>query len=195
MVGSSAAACAQNLKSSSFTGTFTSGWTFASTGAKPNGTNAYMNTNLPNNTMSQNSVTMCTYLRTNNINPGTDIAVWIAGFGSSIYANEGLHLKANNNGTNQITLLNNNSIGFYLNKRISATEIVIQKNSTLTTFTNNSTNLKTSNFIVSRTGDFNGEYSSRETAFVGIGDGLTDSQASNFYTAVQAFQTTLSRNV
>jgi len=30
MVGASAAACAQNLKSSSFTGTFTSGWTFSS---------------------------------------------------------------------------------------------------------------------------------------------------------------------
>ena len=29
MVGASAAACAQNLKSSSFTGAFSSGWTFA----------------------------------------------------------------------------------------------------------------------------------------------------------------------
>ena len=45
MVGASAAACAQNLKSSSFTGTFTSGWTFASTGVTSNGTSAYMNTN------------------------------------------------------------------------------------------------------------------------------------------------------
>ena len=44
MVGASAAACAQNLKSSSFTGTFTSGWTFASTGVTPNGTSAYFNT-------------------------------------------------------------------------------------------------------------------------------------------------------
>ncbi len=50
MVGASAAACAQNLKSSSFTGTFTSGWTFASTGATPNGTSAYMNTGLNINT-------------------------------------------------------------------------------------------------------------------------------------------------
>ena len=44
MVGSSAAACAQNLKSSSFTGSFTSGWTFASTGVTPNGTSAYFDT-------------------------------------------------------------------------------------------------------------------------------------------------------
>jgi hypothetical protein len=34
----------------SFTGTFTSGWTFASTGVTPNGTSAYMDTNLIPNT-------------------------------------------------------------------------------------------------------------------------------------------------
>jgi hypothetical protein len=39
------------------------------------------------------------------------------------------------------------------------------------------------------------EFSTRQCAFSSIGDGLTDTQASNFYTAVQAFQTTLSRNV
>lgn len=44
MVGASAAACAQNLKSSSFTGTFTSGWTFASSGITSNGTSAYFDT-------------------------------------------------------------------------------------------------------------------------------------------------------
>jgi hypothetical protein len=38
-------------------------------------------------------------------------------------------------------------------------------------------------------------FSNREQAFASIGDGLTDTQASNFYTAVQAFQTTLSRQV
>ena len=36
MVGASAAACAQNLKSSCFTGTFSSGWTFASGGITGN---------------------------------------------------------------------------------------------------------------------------------------------------------------
>ena len=38
-------------------------------------------------------------------------------------------------------------------------------------------------------------YSVRECAFASIGDGLTDTQASDFYTAVQAMQTTLSRQV
>jgi hypothetical protein len=37
--------------------------------------------------------------------------------------------------------------------------------------------------------------SNKESAFASIGDGLTDTEAANFYTAVQAYQTTLSRNV
>ena len=39
------------------------------------------------------------------------------------------------------------------------------------------------------------QYAARECAFASIGDGLTDTDVSNLYTAVQAFQTTLSRNV
>ena len=47
-------------------------------------------------------------------------------------------------------------------------------------------------------GNINGSasnFSSRECAFASIGEGLTDIEASDFYDAVQAFQTTLSRNV
>jgi hypothetical protein len=40
-----------------------------------------------------------------------------------------------------------------------------------------------------------GEYDSTTKSFASVGEGLSDSEASNFYTAVQAFQTTLSRNV
>jgi hypothetical protein len=36
---------------------------------------------------------------------------------------------------------------------------------------------------------------SRQFAFVSIGDGLTDTEAANYYTAVQNFQTTLGRQV
>ena len=38
-------------------------------------------------------------------------------------------------------------------------------------------------------------YMSRQYAFSSIGDGLSDAEISNLYTAVQAFQTTLSRQV
>jgi hypothetical protein len=195
-----AAACAQNLKSASFTGTFSSGWTFASTGAKPNGTSAFMDTNLPNNTMSQNSLTICTYLRTDFAIPAgcCDIGCWNGAFGSSIYSGQSVaRIFLNNNSSTQINLLasSSNSTGFYLNKRTLSSEVVFQKNSTQTTVSNNSSNLLTANFIVSRAGNFNGEYSPRETALVGIGDGLTNAEASNFYTRVQAFQTTLNRQI
>lgn len=196
MVGSSAAACAQNLKSSSFTGTFSSGWTFSSTGAKPNGSSAFCDTNLPNNTMSQNSMTMCTYLRTNSIFTKGDLGVWDGGFGSIIYSRNALgDFRGINNSTNFVDVSVPNSLGFFLNKRTSSTQITLQRNATQTTGAANSQNLLTSNFIIARTGNYAGEYSDRETAFVGIGDGLTDTQASNFYTSVQTFQTTLSRNV
>jgi hypothetical protein len=39
------------------------------------------------------------------------------------------------------------------------------------------------------------QYSNLQCAFASFGDGLTDTQSSNFYNAVQAFQTTLSRQV
>ena len=38
-------------------------------------------------------------------------------------------------------------------------------------------------------------YANKECAFSSVGNGLTDTESANLYTAVQAFQTTLSRNV
>ena len=38
-------------------------------------------------------------------------------------------------------------------------------------------------------------YGNKQTAFASLGDGLSDVEAANFYTAVQSFNTTLSRNV
>jgi hypothetical protein len=176
---------------------FNGGWTHSSTGATPNGVNGYADTKLPNNTMSQNSMTMCTYLRTNTTpTPAVgDLAVWNAFFGSCIYANQAGNFRATNNGTNFQLIASADSLGFFLNKRINSTQITLQKNSTLTTFSSASQNHLSSNFIISRTGDFAGEYSNRQTAFVAIGDGLTNTESANFYTRVQAFQTALSRQV
>ena len=198
MVGASAAACAQNLKSSSFTGTFTSGWTFASTGVTPNGTSAYMNTNfIPSANLSQNSKHISSYTRTtiNNtligaasgvIAPTTnDQLVFVPGFG--LFAN----LSSEVGFTSYSP-----SNGFYLTRRINSTTSNTFNNNTLI-FTDNLTsnnNISINLYIGARNGvpDF---YSNSQIAFSSIGDGLTDTQASNFYTAVQAFQTTLSRAI
>jgi len=80
MVGASAAACAQNLKSSSFTGTFTSGWTFASTGVTGNGTSSYMDTSLvPSVSLTLNSTHLSYYSRTNNSYNASEIGYEFGG--------------------------------------------------------------------------------------------------------------------
>jgi hypothetical protein len=39
------------------------------------------------------------------------------------------------------------------------------------------------------------EFSTKQTAWASIGDGLTDTDAANLYSLVQTFQTTLSRQI
>ena len=198
MVGASAAACAQNLKSSSFTGTFTSGWTFASTGVKPNGTSAYMNTGLiPSvdfTTITSSHLT--TYSRT-QLRGGVDIGTGGPGeFAlsadlniSSIYAYASI-------GTNSANSANNTSKGFFLANRQTSTNLkAIQNNTTLASSTTLPTDTRPTVSVSLAQLNGSGLRSAREIAFSSIGDGLTDTQASNFYTAVQVFQTTLSRNV
>lgn len=209
MVGASAAACSQNLKSSSFTGTFTSGWTFASTGVTPNGTSAYMDTSLiPDNILALNNTHLAVYIRTNSIGNLYDI-------GTNDNATTFLPLfKTNtrNNSSNWeilqysfqagqiLNISNSDSRGFYLMSRISNISNKGYKNGSLSgtiTTANNQTRIsKWSIYIgASNNNGSAGEFSNRQNAFASIGDGLTDTEASNFYTAVQAFQTTLSRNV
>jgi len=200
MVGASAAACAQNLKSASFTGTFTSGWTFASTGATPNGINAYMDTNLlPSTQLTLNSSHLSFYSRTlsngvevemGNDNGGDGSIIEIRTAGTSYY-------RINSAGT-YITYTDSDSRAFYMSNRTASNVINGWRNSTkVATGTVSSSALSTRNIFL---GAYNNNgspsyYTKKECAFASIGDGLTDTQAGNFYTAVQAFQTTLSRNV
>jgi hypothetical protein len=198
MVGASAAACAQNLKSSSFTGTFTSGWTYASTGVTPNGTSAYMNTGfIPNSTLTQNSTHISIYSRTNNIVQGYDFNSGISNpncleiicryTGGSAYYSV--------NSTESIGDSVSDSLGLYLATRTTSTnDKLFKNNSLINNRTAVSTGLSSSLLTIASHSGYGG-FTNRQYAFASIGDGLTDTQASNFYTAVQAFQTTLSRNV
>lgn len=197
MVGASAAACAQNLKSSSFTGTFTSGWTFASTGVTPNGTSAYMDTGLtPSTSLSQNSASMGIYSRTN-------VAAQYSDYG--VYDGVGFLQRTRRatdtgggyaNATDKYTT-NTSSLGFYCLSRISSSNFSFYKNGVGTLFTSISLGIPALKSWLGACNLFGSilEPSVREIAFHYISDGLTDTQASNFYTAVQTFQTTLSRQV
>jgi hypothetical protein len=207
MVGASAAACAQNLKSSTFTGTFNGGWTFASTGIKPNGSTGFMNTNLiPNVDLTQNSNHLSFYSRTSNavsttIEIGSLNTSPASYFHSHIYYSDGVNVNRYFMLLAQSTapsVANANSLGFFNGNRKNSTTVSHFKNgSNIGDLTSTSVALNNRAVYIGA-GNINGSasnFSSRECAFASIGEGLTDIEASDFYDAVQAFQTTLSRNV
>lgn len=206
MVGASAAACAQNLKSSSFTGTFTSGWTFASTGATPNGTSAYFNTTLsPNGNLMATSTHISYYSRTlTTTNAGIEAGVWDSGFLNGIQmalnrSGVGTYLIINTNSGTQINSATQDSDGFFIGTRTANNFVeYFKNNSSIGTNSNTyTTGLSSNNIYIGAGNDFGtaSKFSSKECGFSSIGDGLSSAEASDFYTAVQAFQTTLSRQV
>lgn len=200
MVGASAAACAQNLKSSSFTGTFSSGWTFASTGVTPNGTSAYMDTNfIPASNLTINDQSYSVYSRSQTA-AGTKRELGVNYFGEIgviIKYNSDLFYPLIGGGTYP-NVSNTNSRGHYIANRIDGTNIKGYKNGSLVVNATQNALLPTTYSIYIGSRNDNGvanEYSDRELAFAHLGQGLTNTQASNFYTAVQAFQASLSRSV
>lgn len=210
MVGASAAACAQNLKSSSFTGTFTSGWTFASTGVTPNGTSAYMDTNATLSSFTKTNIAFSFYSRTNNNSPNqytNEIGVGNGGVNLAYYELNIRRQDGNFSGnlsdnfTNSFSITNANSQGHYILNRTSSSILNGWKNGNkLVTNTNTALFLytPTNNILIAASKDGSSpisNFSNRQCALATLGDGLTDTQASDFYTVVQAFQTTLSRQV
>jgi hypothetical protein len=199
MVGASAAACAQNLVSASFTGTFTAGWTFASTGATPNGTSAFMDTNLNVNTiLLLNSVSHCFYNRKTTqtgLSGANDLANYLLIGGSS---NTIFYSTLNTAASPDLTASVTNMQGFFIANRTSSTDVSLFRNS-IKLISASRTTLNKPNrtyYIGSRNNNgVAGSFDTKEFALFTLGDGLTDTDAANFYTDVQAFQTTLSRNV
>ena len=197
MVGASAAACAQNLKSSSFTGTFISGGTYASTGYTTNAV-GYMETNIfPSTDLSQNSTHLSYYSRVNNSGGFVDM-----GIGSSpqlflLYNYAGTAFKAINRGESVSgTSFSPTTSLLIANRPNSTTEKHYRAGSLVDTLSISSTGINTNMIYLGAYNRTGAEWkTARECAFASIGDGLTDTQASNLYTAVQAFQTTLSRQV
>jgi hypothetical protein len=200
MVGASAAACAQNLKSASFTGKFTAGWTFASTGVKPNGINAYMNTFLsPNGNLAQNDAHASMYSRTNSITGnGIDLGCGYTGdnqqfYLSLAYSNGKLISNINGSGFSQ-GATNTTTLGFFLSQRVSSTSTLMYQNNNQIHSTSTNSNTPTSLSINLGRNNIN-EYSLREFAFVSFGSSFDTTQRGALNTRVQAFQTTLNRQV
>lgn len=182
---------------------FNGGWTHSANGALPNGTNAYADTFLtPIANLSQNSTHISVYSRTNSIS-GVDIGVNVPNALYILSRFSAGFFHANNGPESNTGMVSpTTSLGLFVNNRVISNEMSIWQNGVektdSTSGARNSTGL--SNFKIflgayNLNGLIPAVYSNRQQAFASIGDGLTDTEASNMYTAVQAFQTTLSRNV
>jgi hypothetical protein len=199
MVGSSAASCAQNLKSASFTGSFTSGWTFASTGATPNGLSAYMDTFCaPSANLLQNNTHISYYSRTNNAGT-SNVEMGISSPNALFIVprydiNNNAYRAVNSSQTSPTPGLINTAAFFQANRITSTQAILYRNNTAIFTDTLNSTGLSNVNIYV---GAYNGGggYTNRQCAYASIGQGMTSTDQANYYTAIQAFQTILSRQV
>ena len=198
MVGSSSAASAQNLKSSSFTLTFSGTWTFNSSGIVPNGSNTFANTGLtPSTTLTNTDIHISYYSKTNQNTTTVDMGCSISGSGPYII----MQLSTNNTlfAINQAGLypifVDTDSRAFYLATRSGTTVSAFRNGTkrdskTSTAATNPTQPIYIGAWNNNGTASF---YTLKVCAFSSIGKGLTDTEATNYYTAITTFQTTLSR--
>lgn len=179
---------------------FVGGWTHSSTGALPNGTNAYANTGILASSFGTDYM-LNFYSRTDSDGLISDLGAYnetnatlavevLTKFLGSLYMDIP---RAND----RIQVTNSDSRGNYIFFNNSSNGRRAFRNSTsLINTTYLATPMTNKNLIFSDWGYLaSGRFSNRQLAFGGFGSNFTATDAANYYTAVQAFQTTLSRNV
>jgi hypothetical protein len=205
MVGATNASCRQNLKSSSFTGSFSGGWTFTSNGATPNGTTGFMNTQLVPLTegLTTANAHLSYYPRTAATTADP------AEIGAFLSTTRAIILQSKSSGLLNryfytLSLSASRAVvtaptGFMMGSSIANTRRDLYFNG-LSVANNTSTDngdLSNLQIYIGAANTNVGAQSptNSQCAFASIGNGLTSTQALNLYTSVQAFQTTLSRQV
>ena len=173
---------------------FNGGWTHSSTGALPNGTTGYADTKLNMSTVlsSFNSNHIAFYSRTQNLVDSANMGGGAAGSYVTI------ERSTQWNGTTYINSAVDPTTGLFVNTRNAVNSQKFFRNGSQLGSTNTTSITSSANaniFIGARNIGGGNQYAAREASFATIGDGLTDAEASAFYTAVQAFQTTLGRQV
>jgi hypothetical protein len=194
---------------------FSGGWTHRSTGATPNGVNAFANTFLIPQT-ELNYASLGYYSRTNTVENGTGDANGIvlgvrSDNNSTVNNTFQLKIKTNPSNFNDFfysrtggpannvgRVVDAEGRGFFVGT-LDATNAKIYKNGVNVTTTAFSFPRSTPNLAV-YLGSLNNkgvssEYTLKESAFAHIGDTLTDVEVANLNNRVQAFQTALNRQV
>lgn len=204
MVGASAASCKVNLKDTvNYNLTFVASPTFASTGVDWNGTTQYATTGLnPLTVMATNA--HISYYSRENVNTAADqidmgstdatTSIWV----SCYYNASGLTTSCARNTSNSVLLTGTNATAaaFFSTSNTASTGALYKNGVSLTTAALTSTlpNMDIDIGASNRPGS-PAFFTNRECAFASIGFGLTAAQSLTLYNIVQAFQTTLSRQV
>lgn len=213
MVGGTATTHKYNLKNplntdAAFRLSFLGGWTHSSTGALPNGTTGYADTFIvPNTVMGANSAHLSYYSRTNSavtneIPMGVTLPLGGTGLNlvirrpanvNSFRATEttlftGLvnSTSTDSRGLTSGSITASNSRKIYKNGSLLATNssTITWQRSTQKIFLGAANESGTANY-----------FTDKECAFAGVASGLSDAEETSLYTAVQAMQTSLSRQV
>ena len=189
---------------------FYGAWTHSSTGALPNGTNAYADSFItPSANLNANSTHASYYSRTNvTTNAGTEIGTWYSGYNYGIELNLYRSVAAQKtaaiiNSGGGAAQINGGSVtpttGLLVGSRTSNSNGFVSKNGATigTNTTTVTTQLSTFKIYLGAANNFGtaGAYSNKESAFASIGDGITESEATTLNTLVTNFETTLGRNV
>lgn len=213
-VGGTATTNKYNLKNTStYTLSFGGGWTHSSTGSLPNGTNGYADTGINPNTDLGSNHNYSVYSRTDNTSYGNTIGTYELGNGfcgeNGFVAELQLYLRNGNvllvrdqpNG-NYGAISNTSTLGYFTINRTS-TLTAYKNGSSIGSFSAalslpyNTISLSAAHIYDSDCGTtYYDEYDNRELAFATFANSsLTSTNISNLNTAVQAFQTTLGRQV
>jgi hypothetical protein len=175
--------------------------THSADGMQGNGSSQYANTHLaPDPALTLNSAHISFYSRTDN-NSGSEMGV------QQGVPNFDYTYLAVRNGGNTFGLINQNEVsgvanangqGFYIANRTASNVKNVFKNGSkvenVTTASTARSNRPIFLLAFNNVGTA-ADFSAKQCAFSSIGDGLTDTEATNFNTAVTNFQTALSRNV
>jgi len=209
-VGGTATTHKYNLKNpldtdAAFRLVFNGGWTHSNNGALPNGTNAWANTYFKSqaNFINKDNAHYSFYSRTNLASTSVEIGADCNTSQQTLHTRHPdgkAYLLVNSViGPPYTSAVVANSLGFYQANRnalntSSGWKNGIKLNEIATTSSvNNLAFLSISAY--NNAINIPSLFSARQVAFTSIGDGLSDTESSNLNTAVQTFQTSLSRNV
>ena len=178
---------------------FNGGWVHDSNGITSNGTNAYADTKLVYTTLNSGHQSLYSRTTTKETQASFDMGSQGAGVQFlALYSVADFFYGAFNENINTRATMTNSS-GLFINNRTGATAANLWRNGgKLIQTTNAVTNITNLSSYIGAFQDYvnyAAYYAKKNYAFSTIGDGLTDTEAANYYTAVQAFQTTLSRQV